>query len=398
MGIIGRKNIAPLRKRWLYYPNWILGYLMDNRRFSWLALPAPPPMAELTHAALQCGRLAQALDNHALLPAILFRARLEAARRAAAADGQLIDPWHLAALLAGLRLRLDAGETLRERANLFAIARHALDVHQWLADPDFDQEGEIQRAEQAIAVASSADGPFLAAGRAMYAWIDADQPRQAMRTALARHWRRSGLFASPLPLIAAASLAAETPWTPDEWLPAFLRALATEASDMVQLTRDLERAWRTARQAIQGRRKTSHASAAVDVLAAAPLLSAPALAAALGIAMKNAGRLLDELCREGVAVEVTRRAKRRLYALRNMEPLRDAVKEPRRPELGRGRGRPPAFIPEDDEEFLPETVTAASRLPPVNFDYADLDSAMVELEQTIKRTRDALTQIGKKAG
>jgi hypothetical protein len=354
-------------------------------------------MAALTEAALQCGKLAQILDNHALLPAILFRARLDAARRAAAADGKLIDPWGLAALLAGLRLRLDDGASIAERGAVIDSARYALNEHQWLADPDFDQEGEIQRAEQAIAAASTADGPFLAAGRAMHGWIDTDQPRQAMRTALARHWRRSGLFTKPLPLIAAASLAAETPWTLDEWLPAFLRTLATEAAEMVQLTRDLERAWRAARQAIQGRRKTSHASAAVDVLAAAPLLSAPALAATLGIAMKNAARLLDELCRDGVAVEVTRRAKRRLYALRTMEPLRDAVMAPRRPEPGRGRGRPPAFIPEDDEdELLTETGPAAPRLPPVNFDYADLDSAMVELEATIKRTRETLAHVGKK--
>ena len=367
---------------------------MEIPRLNWLALPAPPPLAALTDAALQCGKLAQILDNHALLPAILFRARLDAARRAAAADGQLIDPWHLAALLAGLRLRLDAGETLTDRAHLFASARYALDVHQWLAEPDFDQEGEIQRAAQAIAAASAADGPFLAAGRAMHAWIDADQSRQAMRTALARHWRRCGLFTLPMPLIAAASLAAEAPWALDEWLPVFLRTLAAEAAGMVQLTRDLERAWRNARQAIQGRRSTSHASAAVDVLAAASLLSAPALAAALGIAGKNASRLLDELCREGVAVEVSRRAKRRLYALRTMEPLRDAIREPKRPEPGRGRGRPPAFIPEDDdEEFLAETGIAGPRLPPVNFNYADLDSAMVELEATIKRTREALALV-----
>jgi hypothetical protein len=177
----------------------------------------------------------------------------------------------------------------------------------------------------------------------------------------------------------------------------YLRSLATEAADMLQLTRDLERAWRTARHALGRRRKTSHASAAVDVLAAAPLLSAPALAAALGIANKNASRLLDELCGEGVAVEVSRRAKRRLYALRTMEPLRDAITEPRRPEPGRGRGRPPAFIPDpEDEDILPERAPAAPSLPPVNFDYADLDSAMVELEQTIKRTRDALATIWKR--
>jgi hypothetical protein len=32
---------------------------------------------------------------------------LEAVRRQAAVDGQAIDPWHLAAVLEGLRLRMD---------------------------------------------------------------------------------------------------------------------------------------------------------------------------------------------------------------------------------------------------------------------------------------------------
>ncbi|HME21458.1 MAG TPA: hypothetical protein VKI44_08955 [Acetobacteraceae bacterium] len=37
---------------------------------------------------------------------ILYRARLEAVRRQAAVDGLSIDPWHLAAVLEGLRLRM----------------------------------------------------------------------------------------------------------------------------------------------------------------------------------------------------------------------------------------------------------------------------------------------------
>ena len=36
---------------------------------------------------------------------LLHRTRLDAARRQAAADGHLIDPWHLAATLEGLPLR-----------------------------------------------------------------------------------------------------------------------------------------------------------------------------------------------------------------------------------------------------------------------------------------------------
>jgi hypothetical protein len=45
--------------------------------------------------------------------------------------GQAIDPWRLAA------------------------ARHALDLHQWLVAPDFDQEGAVRQAEQVLAEAAA---------------------------------------------------------------------------------------------------------------------------------------------------------------------------------------------------------------------------------------------------
>ena len=52
-------------------------------------------------------RVDQALIGHPLRPAFLYRTRLEAVRRQAAVDGQAIDPWHLAAVLEGRRLRMD---------------------------------------------------------------------------------------------------------------------------------------------------------------------------------------------------------------------------------------------------------------------------------------------------
>src|SRR5271156_3375040 len=88
-------------------------------------------------------------------------------------------------------------------------------------------------------------------------------------------------------------------------------ALATEAADGRQLLMDLERAWFAARSGVAGRRRDSHAAACVDILAATPLISATTLAAGLGVAVKTAIRLLDSLVAVGVAVEVTRRSKRR---------------------------------------------------------------------------------------
>ena len=103
----------------------------------------------------------------------------------------------------------------------------------------------------------------------------------------------------------------------------------------------LKRAWRAARRAVAGRRRHSRAAAAVDLLAAAPLLPATSLAAGLGMALKNATLLLDDFCATGIAIEVTHRSKCRLFGLTGLiglAPLRDVVRPPYRPKPGRGRG------------------------------------------------------------
>src|SRR5215831_17301614 len=111
-----------------------------------------PALADsLARAAAALARLDQALAAHPLRPALLYRTRLEAVRRQAAADGQAIDLWHLAAVLEGLRLRMDHALRLIDRGAIFAAARHALDLHQWLVAPDFDQEGDVQAAETILA-------------------------------------------------------------------------------------------------------------------------------------------------------------------------------------------------------------------------------------------------------
>ena len=282
-------------------------------------------------------------------------------RRQAAVDGTLIDPWHLAAVLEGFRLRMDAKLGFVDRGAILDAARHAFDQYQWLVFPDFDQEGEVQQAEAHLAgFAGPGETPLLAGARGLHAWLGAghsggaDHPGGEAEATAARagparpfapHWCGSGcarkLLRTQVPLTGAAALRAETPFERAAWAPAFLHAVAAEAADARQLLMDLERAWFAARAAVAGRRRDSHAAAAVDVLAAVPLISATSLAAGLGIAVKNAIRLLDGLMDAGIAVEVTHRSKRRLFGLKAMAPLADAVRPPYRPEPGRGRGRPP---------------------------------------------------------
>ena len=360
-------------------------------------LPAAPDRTltdALTHAAASLGRLDQALDNHPLLPAFLHRSRLEAVRRQAGTDGLAIDPWHLAALLEGLRLRMDAALRIIDRGAIFEAARHALQLHQWLTAPDFDQEGEVQRAEAALAAEAAKATPLLAAASGFHAWIDAGGARAPMRAALIRFWGRQRLLRAPVPLTGAAALRPDTPWESAAWTPVFLDAVADEAEDALLLLAALERAWRAARNSLAGRRRTSRAAIAVDILAATPLVSASTLAAGLGMAVNNAAALLEGFCATGIAVEVTHRAKRRLFGLAGLAPLRDGVAPPRRPQPGRGRGRPP-ILPDEDTFPPPPPLPQ----PPLNprdrqdFDYGEIETWLVNTEQTIRRTRLTLDTI-----
>ncbi|HEY6431124.1 MAG TPA: hypothetical protein VIZ17_04025, partial [Acetobacteraceae bacterium] len=143
------------------------------------------------------------------------------------------------------------------------------------------------------------------------------------------------------------------------------------------------------RRAVAGRRRHSRAAAAVDLLAAAPLVSATSLAAGLGMAVKNATQLLDDFCAAGIAVEVTHRAKRRLFGLTGLAPLRDVVRPPYRPEPGRGRGRP-GLTPSPDGALPPLPSAPLTPFDRRQFDYSDLAHWMTQMEQTIRHVRRSL--------
>jgi hypothetical protein len=351
------------------------------------AAGAPDLLASLERASGAIARLDQALDNHPLLPAFLYRARLEAVRRQAAVDGQHIDPWHLAAVLEGLRLRMDHALRIIDRGQTFEAARTALVLHQWIAEPDFDQEGEVQAAERHLASASG----LVGVGERLWDWLQRGGARPPIRAALVRFWVERHLLRAPVPLTGPRALSAEGPLAPPEWLAAFLEALADEAADHLELLRSLERGWITARGKVPAQRSTSRAALAVDVLAAAPLVSATTLARAIGMSIKCASELLDRLVAAGIAVEVTHRSARRLFGLAGVAPVRAVTTAPRRPVPGRGRGRPRTLADEIAEDLAPPApLPPVSRLERPAIDYAALEAAMAQVDETIRRTRHSL--------
>ena len=363
---------------------------------SLLRAEPPDPMAlasALADAAAGIARLDQALAGHPLAQAFLYRVRLEAVRRMAAVDGQLIDPWHLAATIEGLRLRMDPYLRIIDRGEILERARAALTLHQWLVEPDFDQEGEVQRAAAMLAMQPASLPPLIAAAQGFREWIEMGETRPAMRAAMIRFWCQRQLLRLPVPLTGAAALRSDQSWDRDDWLPAFLRALAREAADGLDLLYTMERGWFEARCGIAGRRKDSHVAAVVDLLAAASVLSATTLARILGIAVKNAIRILDELVAAEIAIEVTHRSKRRLFGLKGLAPLREVVRPPYRPDPNRGPGRPRQPSEAEEADIAPPPLPPLTPIERRAFDYTALEEAMAHFDAVVRQTRVALKTV-----
>ncbi|HEY1431107.1 MAG TPA: hypothetical protein VGF39_05705 [Stellaceae bacterium] len=360
-----------------------------------MALAAP-----LERAAGAAARLDSALTRHPLAPAWSYRARLDAVQRQAMFDGQAIDPWHLAALIEGVRFRLGGSPALIDRGATFAAAHHAFGLYRWFSAPDEVRQAAI--AEAAAHLEGVADGhsPLLGAALGVHAWLDRGGERPPLRAALAAYWSRRGVTALPCPLLTGArALRADTPWAREVWTGEFLDAVAEEAEDGVALLTALERHWFAARRAVAGRRRDSRAAAAIDILAAAPLLSATSLGQALGMATKNATRLLEGFVVLGIASEVTHRSKRRLYGLKHLAPLREASAPPRRPLPGRRPGRPSAASlaaaaagtggPTGTAPLL----APSPPLPPLErreFEFGELDRWLDLADQAIRRAQRVL--------
>jgi hypothetical protein len=356
--------------------------------------------ADLERAARALARLDSALARHPLAAAWAWRARLDAVRRQTLVDGRVIDPWHLAALIEGIRFRLGGSPALIDRGAVFAAAHHAFALYRWFSGPDEAQQAAIADAAACLdAVAGEDHAPVLGAALGVHAWLDQGGERPPLRAALAGYWARRAVTALPCPLLTGArALHADIPWARQAWLGHFLAALAEEAEDGLALLSELERHWFAARRAVAGRRRDSRAAQAVDILAAAPLVSATSLGAGLGMATKNAGHLLEGFVVLGIASEVTHRSKRRLYGLKHLAPLREAAAAPRRPQPGRGPGRPSAAslastAAGSEDPAAPAPLAPSPPLPRFQrgeFEFSELDRWLDLADQAIRRTQRIL--------
>src|SRR5271170_7654019 len=144
-----------------------MGVRGEGMLYSSAQSPSPRVSAalasDLERAAGMIARLDSALASHPLCPAWAWRARLEAIRHQAAVDGQAIDPWHLAALIEGVRLRLDHMPALIDRGMLFAAAPHAFMLYRWFCGPDAGQRAAIEQAAAHLERVGGAYSPLIGA-------------------------------------------------------------------------------------------------------------------------------------------------------------------------------------------------------------------------------------------
>lgn len=319
-------------------------------------------------AALAVGRLGAALDSHPLRRGWLYRARLQAAASAAG-----VPPAQLAAALEGLRLRW----TPRD----FGALSQALMMWSLLADepaapgePESPHEEELAARGAAEAwLLADAAAPWLVhlAGRC-WDWLREGRDPAPLWAALPRAAARLALTSEPCPVLASIDVfrpAADRA----AFLAAFARGLAREADRGRALLLTLHGRWLRGRETVTGRRRHSRLALVYDALAQGGLLGPAALAAGLGaggrpLSVRGAAMLLDELVDLRLAVEVTGRATRRLYGLRDLDDVALEVGTP---------------VPPAQPAPAPESVT----LRPAEDELAGL---FAELDQVTSRVRRAL--------
>ena len=365
----------------------------------------------LEDAAVAVGRLDAALAGNPLRRAWTFWSELDAARRHAEADGRKVDLFRLAAHLHGLPLRLGDTASAPERGREIAGLNYAVELRSWMAAPDPEQQRLRDIALDSLRDCGGGQPALVATAQGMLDWLAGQGSRPAIRAAVPLYLRDRGITIHALAAVTGGDALRAGPDDPDGFTVRFLDAVRREAADGRDLLLTMEREWRGARLRVDhraGARSNSRLPAAVDLLAASPLLSISALAEALGCSVEGASRMLEALVQLEVAAEVTGRTgrgARRLYGLKRLLPIRAETTAVRRRARGGQRGRPkrvliPPFAELADEpkaaEVTPDAEPAEpARLAAVSFDFDALDRLIAAADERTRGVRRLLDRIAR---
>ena len=365
----------------------------------------------LEEAAIAVGRLDAALAGNPLRRAWTFWSELDAARRHAEADGRKVDLFRLAAHLHGLPLRLGDTTSAPERGREIAGLNYAVELRSWMAAPDPEQVRLRDIALDSLRDCGGGQPALVAAAWGMLDWLAGQGSRPAIRAAVPLYLRDRGITIHALAAVTGGDALRAGSDDPDGFTVRFLGAVRREAAEGRDLLLTMEREWRGARLRVDyraGARSNSRLPAAVDLLAASPLLSISALAEALNCSVEGASRMLEALVQLEVAAEVTGRTgrgARRLYGLKRLLPIRAETTAVQRRGRGGQRGRPkrvliPPFAELVDEpkaaEVTPDAELAEpARLTAVSFDFDALDRLVAAADERTRGVRRLLDRIAR---
>jgi hypothetical protein len=365
----------------------------------------------LEQAAIAVGRLDAALAGNPLRRAWTFWSELDTARRHAEADGRKVDLFRLAAHLHGLPLRLGDTTSAPERGREIASLNYAVELRSWMAAPDAEQQRLRDIALDSLQDCGGGQPALVATAQGMLTWLAGRGSRPAIRAAVPLYLRDRAITIHALAAITGGDALRAGPDDPDGFTVRFLDAVRREAADGRDLLLTMEREWRGARLRVDhraGARSNSRLPAAVDLLAASPLLSISALAEALNCSVEGASRMLEALVQLEVAAEVTGRTgrgARRLYGLKRLLPIRAETTAVQRRARGGQRGRPKRVLTAPFAELVddPRAATRArdadpvepARLAAVSFDFDALDRLIAASDERTRGVRRLLDRIAR---
>ncbi|HYE01015.1 MAG TPA: Fic/DOC family N-terminal domain-containing protein [Alphaproteobacteria bacterium] len=312
-----------------------------------MSIPLPdlaPLLRPWERAEAAVARFDQALRLSPVAGAYLSLARLHEAVRSAALDGLGTTPE------AVLRVRLDPAAAGQDKASRAAVdIAEALELAARRPLPEaLSPEGLAELAERAERLSRGAEAPPDRGDLAWQAesWLEAarlhgDWPgllaagaglrELLLREAFGPACGRVARLALPL-LLARAGKTAGPSLLLSERLSrrggalevlarggeaafhlAMLEAFAGAAEDGLRRLATLALLRETLRRRCPGRRNTSSLGRAVDLVLAAPLLSARHLRDRLGLSLRGAHMVIDQLAAARVLVEATGRSRDRLF-------------------------------------------------------------------------------------
>lgn len=112
------------------------------------------------------------------------------------------------------------------------------------------------------------------------------------------------------------------------------------------------------------------------------VISATTLAAKLSVSIQAACVLLERFLDRGLVIDVAHRAARRLFALNDLVPLREAVRMPKKPAPGRKWGRPRLGEEADpDDQSVAVAEETFQPLPRWQPDFSELEATISNVER-----------------